>query len=482
MKMKPLNGRDVKVKNIGGRNYAYDMASYWDKEQKRYRKKSTYLGVITDIETKAYTPKGAKARAVEPPVPELIRAFGDSYSIAKVAENSGFFSALNVFGEDFDTLMSLVCYKILKGAAHHYAEVWARGNFVSELYPEADLASQRISDFLKRIGSESLWRRFFAEYLASVAGDKTSIIIDSTGMPNEIDFPLSAWGNHGGETELETRLLMVVDKATGRPLYFRYMAGNIVDVSTLKVTVEELKELGANAVCALIDAGYFSADNIKTLYAENISFLTRLPAGRKLHKQLIADSGAMESPENLVIYGDRSLFVKKTSVDLFGNPGFAYVVCDVRRKGDETNRFLKAANEDGLTADEIRIGMLEKGKFIMISSDELEVRDVIPMYYTRLAAENIFGISKSNLDLLPLRTHSIETFRGYLMLTFISLIVFLELKSKLNGKFTVEGALLEMGNLMSKSYGSKTIICEATKNMKTIAQLFGYMVPMKLGE
>ena len=56
--------------------------------------------------------------------------------------------------------------------------------------------------------------------------------------------------------------------------------------------------------------------------------------------------------------------------------------------------------------------MLEKGEFVMVSSEELEIKDVIPMYYTRLAAEN-------------------------------------------NSKSTVLGVLAEMGNLMSKSYGAK---------------------------
>jgi len=49
--------RGVKIKNIGGRNYAYDMISYWDKESKRYRKHSVYLGVVTNVETKEYAPK-----------------------------------------------------------------------------------------------------------------------------------------------------------------------------------------------------------------------------------------------------------------------------------------------------------------------------------------------------------------------------------------------------------------------------------------
>ena len=77
-------------------------------------------------------------------------------------------------------------------------------------------------------------RKFFKAYIEKTYNGKSGVIVDSTGLPNEIDFPLSQWGHHGGESEQETRLLMVVDRSNNMPLYFRYMAGNIVDVSTLK--------------------------------------------------------------------------------------------------------------------------------------------------------------------------------------------------------------------------------------------------------
>jgi len=38
-----------------------------------------------------------------------------------------------------------------------------------------------------------------------------------------------------------------------------------------------------------------------------------------------------------------------------------------------------------------------------------------------------------------------------------------------------------MAGLMAKIYGSTTIVLEPTKDMKAIADLLGYMVPMKLG-
>ena len=475
--------REIQIKTIDGRDYAYDMISYWDKEKRQCRKKSVYLGVVTNKETKEYTPKKTTL-SVEPQIceNEKIQNFGDTYSIVKTVENSIFSEVIkNVLADDYDTLMSLICHKLIKGSAMQYVESWSRGNAVTLLFPNASLSSQRISEFLKKLGKEQIWRKFFKAYISCVTGEKVGVIIDSTGLPNEIDIPLSAWGSHGGESERETRFLMVVDRISGNPLYFRYAAGNIVDVSTLANTFAELKQFGVQASFALIDAGYYSEGNIKELYGQKISFLTRLPAGRKLYKTLIAEHKDVENAENIVLYGKRALYVKRAEIDLFENKGFAYIVCDIKRKGNEVNNFLISAKEDKLSNDDIDAAISEKGKFIIISSDEISVNEVIPLYYTRQSAENLFGVSKSLLDFLPIRTHSIETLRGYLMLTFISLICHIEMKKRLGDDFTVEGALIEMANLMSKSFDDLTLIAEPTKNMKAIAKLLGFIVPMNLG-
>jgi hypothetical protein len=471
--------RGVKIKTINGHDYAYDMISYWDKEAKKYRKRSIYLGAITNNQTKEYTPKKDISAALQN---ELVQSFGATYSISQVIEKSGLDKIIKgILPDEADTLLSLVCHKIIKGSAMQYVESWSKGNYASTLFPRAELSSQRISDFLKRLGKEPIWRRFFKAYIQQVTGEKVGVIIDSTGLPNEIDIPLSAWGNHGGEAERETRLLIVVDRITGNPLYFRYAAGNIVDVSTLANTFAELEQMGIKASFALIDAGYYSENNIKDLYANQIRFLTRLPSGRTLYKSLITTHRDIESAMNIVTYGKRALYVKRVPVDLFGNEAFAYIVCDIKRKGLETTKYLLEAKEDNLSDDEINNALNEKGKFVIISSDEIPIDEVIPLYYTRQSAENLFGISKSILDLLPIRTHSIETMRGYLMLTFISLITYIELKKCLKDAFTVEGALTEMSNLMAKIYGNTAIVLEPTKNMKAIATLFDYMVPMKMG-
>jgi len=52
---------------------------------------------------------------------------------------------------------------------------------------------------------------------------------------------LTAVNNHNGVISNEARLILVGDRRSGLPLYFRYVAGNIVDVSTLKTMLTEFK-------------------------------------------------------------------------------------------------------------------------------------------------------------------------------------------------------------------------------------------------
>jgi transposase len=464
--------RKPKIKLINGKKYAYDMQSFWDKEQKKYRKKCVYLGRVLSEEDGVIERK-QRAAGDSP----LILNYGDTYSVNACLEQSAYADIFKaVLPGQNDTLMGLVCYKLLKSSAMQHAQTWFRGNYASVIYKNASLSSQQISLFLQNLGSERLWRQFFRAYVNKITGEKTGVIVDSTGLPNEIGFPLSAWGNHGGETERETRLIMAVDRNTGLPLYFRYMAGNIVDVSSLSNTISELKAMGVDTGFALIDAGYYSEGNIAGLYEKNIAFLTRLPANRMLYKDLIDRyAGDIEKAENMVIYGKRALYVKRVRVDLFSHPGHAYIVCDIKRKADELTRFFIGAKEDGLSGSEIESAVRGKGKFIIISSSEISADEIISLYYTRQSAENIFGISKNFLDLLPLRTHSIETFRGYLMLTFLTLIVYIEYKKKLRGKYTVEEALMEMSNLMCRVYDADIVVSEPNKKMKEIISLLDHM-------
>ncbi|MDF1756865.1 MAG: hypothetical protein P1U74_00980 [Legionellaceae bacterium] len=60
---------------------------------------------------------------------------------------------------------------------------------------------------------------------------------------------------------------------------------------------------------------------------------------------------------------------------------------------------------------------------------------------------------------------------GYLFLQYLLLIVFLEIREKLNDNFTVDQALMALRTLKFKVYDSKIIVQEKTKIHKKIFEL-----------
>jgi hypothetical protein len=222
---------------------------------------------------------------------KLILDFGDSYILNELITETGFKDIMAaVFPSDIDTVLTMLFYRVLCGGASRYALTHWEGSYTRLLFPQASVESQRVSEFYKRIGDESYHRDFFKAYISHIKPEVGSgVLVDSTGLPNDIRIPITAVNNHNGVISNEARLILVVDRKSGLPLYFRYVAGNIVDVSTLVSTLAELDCSGIDVDYAIVDAGYYSEKNIREMQAAAISFITRLKPNLKLYKALVAN-------------------------------------------------------------------------------------------------------------------------------------------------------------------------------------------------
>jgi transposase len=92
----------------------------------------------------------------------------------------------------------------------------------------------------------------------------------------------------------------------------------------------------------------------------------------------------------------------------------------------------------------------------------------------------IFAFSKSDLNLLPLRTHKESTLRGYLFLLFLLSYFFMKIHKKLNKEFTIEQSFIILSSLKAKIYENQILIQEPTKKQKTIFELIGYQIPEEM--
>jgi transposase len=470
----------IRYQKYGNIEYAYEITAYWDSDKKMSRQKTRYLGMVVDKSKKIFEKKNLDKNRER-----LILDFGDSYCAGQFLQNSGYVKLVKeVFGDFGDTVMALLLYRLCYNGAMMYANRWFEGNYAKFMYKDADLSSQRISDFLKGVGDEKLQRSFFARYLKEFVETDRSIIIDATSLPNQIHIPLTEWGLHGEDIDKQMRFLLVVDKTTFYPIYFRILPGNIVDVSTLRGTIDELKKYGIKNSFTYMDAGFFSEENIKEMQTAEINFLTRLPAGRILYKELIKNEiDDLEERKNIVRYGKRALFVKKVAIDLFGRKAFAYIVLDPQRKGRELNRLMLETIDEKDNPENIELDyeFSTRGIMILVSSYEIPKDDVVPTYYVRQTVEMLFGFSKDDIGILPLRVHSEASVRGFLFMQFITLIGFMQLKKKLGKDYTVEEALVTMRNLKCKVYDKEIVVSELTKAQREISESLGILVSKNLG-
>lgn len=466
-------------KGIGKNEFAYRVTSKWDSAKKQSRRTTAYLGKVIDKKNQIF--EKVRSKKIEE---KLILDFGDVYTIDQFFKTTPLYSLLKDISEiEQDTLFSLLFYRLCHTGAMMHAKNWYDGSFAKILYKKAEVSSQRISDFLLKFGDENLQRRFFQEYLKEFSNTKQGIIIDATSLPNQIHIPLTEWGRSGEEIDKQLRFLLVVDKKTSLPLFFRSLPGNIIDVSTVKHTIQELAQYRVKDCFIYHDAGFFSEENIKEYYANNINFLTRLPGTRTLYKDLIQEEAKnLENIPNGTKYGRRGLFVKEKSIELFGRTAYVYLVLDPKRKGREIERFLLENLDDKeKKKEEQEYDFINNGIMILVSSFQIPKEEVVPAYYIRQTAEMLFGFSKDDLGILPLRVHNDQRLSGFLFLQFLTLILFVELKNKLGKKHTVEEMVLTLRKLKCKVYDNQILINELTKEQKIITEKISVLVPKNLG-
>jgi len=469
----------IRYKKFGKQEYAYEVNSFWDKKNQRPYQKTKYLGVVVNKSKKIFE------RKVRRKEEKLILDFGDTYILNRFLEEKTFVQLVKkVFAEQSETLLALLSYRICYGSAMVYAQSWFEGNYAKVLYKNSNLSSQRISSFLDYIGDEKLQRSFFAEYIQLFCNAKKGVIIDGTSLPNQIHMPLTAWGLSGEEIDKQIRFLLIVDKDTKNPLFFRLLPGNMLDVSALSITLNELERHNIKNNFVYVDAGFFSEENINEMYERNIEFLTRLPSLRIIYKQLIEkDLHDIESIQYAVRYGKRGLFVKQKEINLFGRKAYAHIVLDPERKGREMKKLLLDVTDEKEKHEEHELEYMLKtrGIMILVSSFKIDRSEVVPTYYIRQTAEMLFGFSKDDLKIVPLRVHSEGALRGFLFLQFLALIAFIQIKKKIGKEYTVEDVMLVMRNLKCKVYDNELVVQELTKQQKEIATLFGFLMPKTMG-
>ena len=416
---------------------------------------------------------------------KILLDFGDSFFLDSLIRNTGYSTVLGSMPyRNKDTLYAMVQYYLLSCSANNHARIWYEGNYASIMYPRANLTSQRVTDFLTSLGQPESVSAFFDAHISWVKSqcDDPAVLMDSTGLPNNIHFPLTAVSNHNGKISREVRMTTLVQRDTGYPLLFRINPGNIVDLSTVTRTLNELFMRDMAADFAILDAGYYTNDNIEELYGCEVDFITRLSSKYSIYKETVKEHLAtLKERDNLVQYKDRYVYIKRVECKIGhkGHTAYAYLGYDVDRGSDESHKALKRAARNHTSTADLHKSLENSGLFMIVSSLPFETDGILPAYYMRQLIEQYFDISKGSSKLTPLRVHSEEALYGHLILSMIAATVNVYIQNVTNRIYDDrEEIFMTLRNQKCTVYKAKITNTEPQKNANEFYKTFGIKCPL----
>ncbi len=477
---------------VGNNIYVYEATSYWDKEKKQSRQKRKFIGKKDKITGKLITTENkGKSR----PVKSV--DFGNTFFLKKIAEKSGLADIVNeIVPGDSKALLTLVQYIISESNAYYLAGEWS-GNSYVEASPK-EISSQRISELLERIGSDTAIKTEFFRKWIKRQGEIGAIYFDITSISTYSRLlDLAEWGyNRDREKLPQLNLGMIYGEKNDMPLYYTIYQGSIADITTLKNAIKFNKIIGIKKVRYILDRGFYSKQNIERLNGEKV--LIPLPLRINLSGILLKKSEKkLGNINNMFMFLDKVYYYSKKTVEISGEEFTAHIYRDKQRYNEEETAFLKLLLEienkinkteyekeeditEGIEAiahgyskyydiisksdrfyikrdtEAIKEKTIKFGTFILISNMYSKSKErLLELYKRRDRIEKTFDTMKNDLAEKRLRVNKRERAEGTLFIIFLALIT----------SSCIEKILKKSGKL--KNYTKKQLIYEL-KNLKLI--------------
>ena len=429
------------------------------------------------------------------PQPEIHTVFGDTYLLLSFLEKCGLLRVLrSVFPKDeaYERVLCHVLHGILRDGSRISCDNFIRKSFASyvlqDVPPESLHSDTR---YFTLLGDDNIKMSFFRSFVAAMQKKDPNFgkgcYVDSTPLPNDIDDnPFNALCCHGvASSEVMTRLILVLDEASGLPVWYDIIPGNVLDINTIMKIVNDVADsLDIEIDSLVLDAGYVSKDLVEAFHiGTEKTIIGRMPARKGYpYKTLyweVRDQIGKGKYE--FVRKHHAYFGLRKEIELFGQKEYAYIYVDhynaLKRFSDYLSEHeddyaeLKAKDKDWMT--------IKYGYFVLISNRDLSPKELLSEYFGRTDIEIVFKTSKEYLDLLPLSKWTDQTVRGKILHDIIDTIILLMFRKSMmqSGRSTSEIFGKCQALMCSKNIRNIVTVETPGKQVKEYYNMFGLTVP-----
>ncbi len=270
--------------------------------------------------------------------------YGSIFVLQSIMEELGLdrYLANLLPSSEVSMIRALAFNRIIRPTAMKNVDSWYEGTSLALESPQINLASQRVSELLCRLGESNIPDRFMSQLIEGT-GTKNTIIYDITSLSSYSQLiNLLEYGyNRDGESLPQINMSLILDKDKGIPVMYDIFPGSISDVSTLSGTLKKIKAQGIQNYVAVMDRGFFSLSNLHELVGNKISFVMAAKLQLNDLKQLMTEAQKdIDDVKYLHKFNNDPIFAKPITYNLDSNEVHGYVYYDPKLEQTEKQTLL----------------------------------------------------------------------------------------------------------------------------------------------
>jgi transposase len=384
-----LKGREIK--RIQGKYYLYEVSSYYDKTQKRTRKKSgAFLGRITETGLQA---KGGReplvmARNV------CVKEYGASeYLLGLLSEESALLQ--KHLPMDWQGVLICAIFRLLHQSAFKQMDWHYSGSYLSELYPNVGLSGKQISGWLRRVGDN---RAALVAIMQGLQGGEELIIIDNTHITTQSRLNLSAQQGYNSQRQFDPQinLLYLFAQDTQMPVFYRCVQGSVREIRALQLT---LQESGLKRAILVADKGFYSLSNVTTLETGGWQYI--LPLRRNATLAQYNTTEASTYFDAHFLYDKRAIWYKVHDLEGKSVPKRVILFFDPALKAQEAQDYLIRVSQDkeGYDMETYHQKQVRFGTITVLTNTTIAKVDNNVAVLDRMSPQTVFEHLKSRNDI-----------------------------------------------------------------------------------
>lgn len=323
----------TRIKKINGHEYLYEITYYYDKETRRTRQKSRYLGKNVD---------GKPVRVREKAkTPERAYSFGEFIPYLNAVKDLHIQDILNAHLTDHEVrlLLTLAFASILNPNALHSPASWYDGTVLPRIFSGLKINTQSVTRLLKKLGEGSLHLNICRSLSAIPESGDMRVF--------EVEIPMAAtpsW-QRGVKYQSIEPLTLFYDNIENIPIGYLSSARHLVTSDLVKGVTAGMHLFSGKKAVLISGKNFLSSMNLYGAIFSEIPFIIPLDPDHDLIKDEIKKYRTdLMHPKNLKIFKGETLFVIPVNVPMESVQLKGYIIYSPRREEEIRERYAEDIN------------------------------------------------------------------------------------------------------------------------------------------